>query len=222
MAYDGTMPSPIEDTVLDLGSLRAARVAETPFPHLTLPDFVPAGALPGVIAGLPRLKSGGSFPVSALRLGPAAARLIAELEGPAFRDAIARLFGLDLAGAPVMTTLRGLCRERDGRIHTDSAAKRVTVLLYLNRAQAAWERRQGCLRLLRGPDDIEDYAEEVPPVDGTLLVFPNGPTAWHGHKSFSGPRYVVQMNYMADDREARHEMRRHRFSALVKRLVPSR
>ena len=96
------------------------------------------------------------------------------------------------------------------------------MLLYLNQAQESWARRQGCLRLLRGPDDIEDYAAEVPPTDGTLLVFPNGPATWHGHKSFAGPRYVVQMNYMANDRQARREMRRHRFSALVKRLVPVR
>ena len=30
---------------------------------------------------------------------------------------------------------------------------------------------------------------EVPPVNGTLLIFPNGPTTWHGHKQFVGTRY---------------------------------
>ena len=33
-----------------------------------------------------------------------------------------------------MVTLRGWTNERDGYIHCDSAAKRVTVLLYLNPA----------------------------------------------------------------------------------------
>ena len=65
----------------------------------------------------------------------------------------------------------------------------MTVLLYLNPATDAWAQHEGCLRLLRGPDDLEDYAVEVPPVNGTLLVFPNGPTAWHGHKRFTGQRY---------------------------------
>ena len=97
-----------------------------------------------------------------------------ELEGPRLRAAIAERFGLDLADAPTMVTLRGWTNDRDGYIHCDSTAKRVTVLLYLNPATDAWAQHEGCLRLLRGPDDLEDYAVEVPPVNGTLLVFPNG------------------------------------------------
>jgi hypothetical protein len=154
-----------------------------------------------------------------LRLGPTARSLVAELEGPSFRQAIARKFKLDLSDLPTMLTLRGRSRERDGQIHTDSTAKRVTVLLYLNPQTAAWANREGCLRLLRSPTDIEDYAVEVPPVDGTLLVFPNGPTAWHGHKRHVGRRYVVQLNYMARDGAARAELRRHRISAFLKRLT---
>jgi SM-20-related protein len=60
---------------------------------------------------------------------------------------------------------------------------------------------------------------EVPPVDGTLLVFPNGPTTWHGHKPFVGQRYVLQMNYMTTSTKAKAEMRRHHVSAFVKRLT---
>jgi hypothetical protein len=135
------------------------------------------------------------------------------------RQSIAARFGLDLAQAPTMVTLRGRTREKDGRIHCDSTAKRVTVLLYLNPATDAWSKHEGCLRLLRGPDDIENFAVEVPPVDGTLLVFPNGPTTWHGHKTFVGQRYAVQLNYMTDDDKARSELRRHRLSAFVKKLT---
>ena len=121
------------------------------------------------------------------------------LEGPELRAAIAEKFGLDLSDAPTMLTLRGWTREKDGRIHCDSTAKRVTVLLYLNPEGESWREHQGCLRLLRGPDDIEDFAVEVPPVNGTLLVFPNGPTTWHGHKQFVGQRYSIQLNYMTTD-----------------------
>ncbi|HEX7391260.1 MAG TPA: 2OG-Fe(II) oxygenase, partial [Acidiphilium sp.] len=148
-------------------------------------------------------------------------QLAREMKGETFRNAIAAKFGLDLAGAPVMVTLRGQTGERDGQIHCDSSAKRVTVLLYLNPASAAWARQDGCLRLLRGPDDLEDYAVEVPPVDGTLLVFPNGPTTWHGHRTFVGRRYAIQLNYMTTDAKAKYEMRRHRVSALVKRVLPA-
>jgi hypothetical protein len=82
-----------------------------------------------------------------------------------------------------------------------------------------WANRDGCLRLLRSATDIEDFAVEIPPVDGTLLVFPNGPTAWHGHKQHVGKRYVVQLNYMTRDGAARSELRRHRVSAFLKRLT---
>ena len=160
-----------------------------------------------------------SFPLDALALGPHARALMDELEGATLRQAIAERFDLDLSDAPTMVTLRGWTNERDGYIHCDSTAKRVTVLLYLNPTTDAWAQHEGCLRLLRGPGDLESYAVEVPPVNGTLLVFPNGPAAWHGHKRFTGQRYSVQLNYMTTDAKARSELRRHRISAFMKRLT---
>jgi len=206
---------------LQFDALRATPVAREPFPHVVVPGFVPPGELPALLADLPEMGRGGSFPPESLRLGPHAQALIRGLEGPVFRDCIAGLFGLHLTQAPIMITMRGRTREKDGRIHCDSAAKRVTVLLYLNQETDAWNRQEGCLRLLRGPDDIENYAVEVPPVNGTLLAFPNGPTTWHGHRTFVGQRYAIQLNYMTNDDAARSELRRHRVSALVKRLVPA-
>ncbi len=204
---------------LDYEALRATPIALDPFPHVVIPRFVPADTLASVVADLPDIASGGSFPPSAVRLGPAARALMGELERPALREAIAQKFGLDLEGASTMVTLRGRSREKDGRIHCDSTTKRVTVLLYLNPADAAWADQGGSLRLLRGPDDIDDFAVEVPPVDGTLLVFPNGPSTWHGHRRHVGRRYAVQLNYMTADAAARAELRRHRISAIVKRLT---
>ena len=206
-------------TGLGYDKLRATAIAGDPFPHVVVPGFVPADALGEVVRALPEITRRGSFPISALRLGPAAAALMEALEGPELRQIIAEKFDLDLSDAGTMVTLRGQSRERDGLIHTDSLAKRVTVLLYLNPEDAAWARKEGCLRLLRGPSDIEDYAVEVPPVNGTLLVFPNGPTTWHGHKQFLGRRYVVQLNYMTADAAARSELRRHKLSAFIKRLT---
>jgi SM-20-related protein len=206
-------------TELDYAKLTATPVATNPFPHVVVPDFVPPVSLDAVLADLPPLGKRGSFPVDAVKLGRNAAALMEAMEGPLLRTSIERLFGLDLNGSPTMVTLRGWTSDRDGRIHCDSLAKRVTVLLYLNRETDAWNRREGCLRLLRGPKDLEDFAVEVPPVNGTLLVFPNGPTTWHGHRPFVGQRYSVQLNYMTTDDKARSELRRHRFSAFVKRLT---
>jgi SM-20-related protein len=204
---------------LDYAALRATPAATDPFPHVVVPGFVPPDTLRKVVADLPPMGRRGSFPLDALVLRPHAQALMDELEGPRLRAAIAEKFGLELTDAPTMVTLRGWTNDRDGFIHCDSAAKRVTVLLYLNPATGAWTQHEGCLRLLRGPGDLEDYAVEVPPVNGTLLVFPNGPAAWHGHRRFTGQRYSVQLNYMTTDAKARSELRRHRVSAFMKRLT---
>jgi hypothetical protein len=206
--------------ILDFDRLKAAPVAADPFTHILLPRFVRPEALPSVVADLPAMRGRGSFPIGAVKLGPAAKALITGLEGETFRAITAEKFGLDLDGAPLMTTLRGNSGAKDGQIHTDSIAKRVTILLYLNPGDAdSWKRQEGCLRLLRSENDLEDYAVEVPPTDGALLVFPNGPLTFHGHKQFIGQRYVIQMNYMTTSVKAKAEMRRHHISALVKRLT---
>ena len=65
------------------------------------------------------------------------------------RAAIEGLFGLDLHDAPDDGDAAWL-DQRAGRANPcDSTAKRVTVLLYLNRQTDAWARQEGCLRLLR-------------------------------------------------------------------------
>lgn len=204
---------------LDYAKLAATPVATDPFPHVVVPHFVPPDSLSAVVADLPPLRKRGSFPVGSVKLGVAARALMDAMAGPTLRDTIATRFDIDLSDAPTMVTLRGWTDERDGRIHCDSTAKRVTILLYLNPESDTWASQQGCLRLLRGPEDLEDYAVEVPPVNGTLLVFPNGPETWHGHKVFTGPRYSVQLNYMTTDAKARSELRRHRLSAFVKKLT---
>ena len=79
---------------------------------------------------------------------------------------------------------------RDGQIHTDSVTKLITVLIYMN---GKWESPVGRLRLLRSPDNLNDVVAEVPPDEGTLLVFRNQPNAWHGFEPFEGPRKVIQL-----------------------------
>ena len=205
-------------SLLDYAALEVAPLTQEPFPHVVVQDFVPPAALARVYAGLPRMTRGGSFPPEALRAGVDARAMMEELEGPRLRQAIAAKLGMDLAEAPTMLTARLYTREKDGQIHTDSSAKRVTVLLYLNPEQEAFDKQEGCLRLLRSPNNLEDFAVEIPPTRGTLLIFPNGPTTWHGHRTYVGPRHSVQLNYMTNDASARSELRRHKLSALVKRF----
>ncbi|MDG6093998.1 2OG-Fe(II) oxygenase [Acetobacter sp. AN02] len=202
----------------DYTALRNTPVATDPFPHVVVEHFIRPDDLRALFVSMPDISAGGSWPPESLTLNPLVADLVAQLRGETLRDIIAAKFSLDLTDAPTMLTIRGRTREKDGRIHRDSISKRVTILLYLNPESDAFSRKEGCLRLLRGPDDIEDYAAEIPPVNGTLLVFPNSPDTWHGHRRYVGPRYTIQLNYMATDARARHEMRRHHLSALAKRL----
>jgi hypothetical protein len=215
-AYAANTPAPAP--LLDYAAFDATPVADHPFPHIVVRDFLPPAALARVYADLPNDGRGGSFPPKTVKLGPTALALMQELEGPALRAAIADKFALALHDAPTMLTMRLATREKDGQIHTDSLAKRVTALLYLNPPPDRFDRQEGCLRLLRSADDLENFAVEVPPTNGTFLVFPNGPTSWHGHRTYIGPRFSVQLNYMTNDAKAHSELRRHRLSAFVKKL----
>ena len=55
------------------------------------------------------------------------------------------------------------------------------------------------LRILRSSTDLNDIAAEVPADEGTLLLFRNGPNAWHGFEPFSGPRRVIQVNWVTNE-----------------------
>jgi len=115
-----------------------------------------------------------------------------------------------------MATVRGRCEARDGQIHTDSKTKLITLLLYMNDHADA---DIGRLRILRSSTDLNDMAAEVPADEATLLLFLNGPNAWHGFEPFSGPRRVIQVNWVTDESVVRREQARHRVSAFFKRLV---
>jgi len=205
----------IDGQFLDIQGLMKTPLVPEPFPHLILPGFVKGPARAALARDFPVIDKPGSFPVGDLRFGPAFADFIAELEGPALRAAVAEKFAVDLAGRPTMITVRGQARAADGRIHTDSASKIITVLIYMNEA---WEAEGGRLRLLRSPDRLDDAVAEVPPAAGTLLAFLNTPHSWHGHSSVSGPRRVVQLNWVTSDAVVRRERLRHGLSARVKRL----
>lgn len=200
---------------VDIDALARAPVARDPFPYAIVPGFVKRAALDAIRSDFPRVAHPGSFPLSTLQYGPGFRRLVDDLQGPEMRRAVAERLGLDLEGRPTTITVRGQSREADGKIHTDSKTKLVTVLIYMN---DAWESPRGRLRLLRSPDDLNAVVAEVPPDEGTLLLFKNQPNAWHGFEPFAGPRRVVQLNWVTDESVVRREEARHRRSAFFKRL----
>jgi SM-20-related protein len=202
--------------LLDLDRLSATTVEQVPFPFLIVPNFVRSSARDAVLADFPEVRQAGSFPLPSLAYGPAFRALIDALTSSEMAGIVEEKFGIDLSNRPTMATVRGRCEARDGQIHTDSKTKLVTLLLYMNDHPDA---AKGRLRILRSSSDLDDMAAEVPSDEGTLLLFLNGPNAWHGFTPFSGPRRVIQVNWVTDDAVVRREQGRHRVSAFFKRLV---
>jgi len=203
-------------SVLDLHVLRNTPLVRDPFDFVIVPGFVKAAALPALMAGYPAVSTPGSVPLSQLRYGDVFAAFVDELEGPEFRAAVEDKLNVALDGRPTMITARGRCRAKDGKVHTDSVTKIVTVLIYMN---PAWGESGGRLRLLRSPD-LEDMVAEVPPDAGTLLLFRRADNSWHGHHPFQGTRRALQMNWVTDAAVVERELARHSFTARLKRMNP--
>ena len=201
---------------LNIAKLAATPVETTPYDYLIVPGFLSAGTVRAINATYPNIAKGGSYPIESLDAGMAIKDVIDELDGPEFETAIAEKFGVDLAGKPKMYSLRGYTRAKDGQIHTDSKDKIITVLLYLNED---WKQEGGRLRLLRNGRDVEDFAAEVPPDNGTLLIFKRSDTSWHGHHPFDGPRRSLQMNWMTSEGSKGFHSIRHKISATFKKLT---
>ena len=199
--------------ILDLDRLWEAELRRDPFDFVVVEDFVRPEHMPGLIAGFPRVRRHGSFPLEAAAYGAEFAGLAAELEGDALRREIERKFAIDLSGRPTMITVRGQSDGKDGRIHTDSATKLITLLLYMN---PVWDEPGGRLRILRRADDLDDYAAEVAPVAGTMMAFRRSGLSFHGHHAHRGERRVVQLNWVTEPSVVRRETARHRWSARFK------
>jgi hypothetical protein len=182
-------------------------------------SFLDEAAKAEILGDFPHMPDAGSFPLSEVAVGPAFQAVFDALDGPEFRAAIETKFQIDLAGKPTMFTVRGRCDARDGRIHTDSKKKLITVLLYLNEG---WREDGGRLLLLRNGEDLNAKAAEISPAFGSLLVFRRSDRSFHGHEPYVGPRKVVQMNWVVSDQVAAWEQWRHRLSAAAKRLKGAR
>jgi hypothetical protein len=201
---------------LNLAQFRATPLETEPFEYLIVPGFVKPESIAAINATFPSIVRGGLFPVDSLGSRAPLRELIAELDGPEFEAAVAEKFQVDLSNKPKMYSLRGYLRAKDGRIHTDSRDKIITVLVYFNER---WEHAGGRLRLLRDASNLDNFVVEVPPERGMLLVFKRSESSWHGHHPFEGQRRALQMNWMTSGGRRGFHAIRHRLSALLKRLT---
>src|SRR5271167_581379 len=117
-------------SILDLDRLRAAPLVRDPFDFVVVEEFVRRDALASLVAEFPDIRGHGSYPVDTVECRPAFAQLVAALTGAALRRAVEEKFGVDLGARPTLLTIRGRSDGGDGQIHTDSATKIITLLLY--------------------------------------------------------------------------------------------
>lgn len=205
----------IATNMIDIEKFSATKLNSDPFEFMVLPGFLKPNALAEIVRDFPAIKQAGSFPADTLNCGPAFLKLMQQLEGDEFRHAVEQKFKLDLTGRPTMITVRGHTDETDGRIHTDSKTKIITMLIYFNET---WHESAGRLRLLRSGEDLDDFVAEVEPSIGTLLAFKRSDNSWHGHKPFVGERKALQLNWVLDEQVKRREQKRHGVSAFFKKL----
>tara|TARA_A200000113_G_scaffold45312_1_gene36765 strand:+ start:2082 stop:2708 length:627 start_codon:yes stop_codon:yes gene_type:complete len=201
--------------LLDKNQLNLAKVDNNFFPYFhvenALSNFLDSSDL---VKDFPDIDSGGSFPSDNLKEGDIK-KLVEELEGDEFKAILENKLGVNLKDAEVITTLRGFSRFKDGKIHTDSQSKIVTVLLYLNKN---WDNEIGNLRLLKKNNDLDNYIQEISSEYGNLVAFKVTDNCWHGFMPFEGKRLSIQLNYIYPKSLNIHKIR-HKLSASFKKLI---
>jgi len=202
-------------SLLNLNALRNAPVQTDPYPFFTVDQSILPDDVMNVIKDFPKIQDGGSFNLDDVKYGPQFDRLLKNLDTPEFRKILCDKFDVDVMDLPMMITLRGYSRQKDGRIHTDSKTKVLTILIYLNEE---WTAETGKLRVLRSKDDMEDYVAEIVPGPGTLLAFKVTDNGWHGYPAFEGKRQSIQINFLTGESANRKHRFFHGLSAKLKKL----
>jgi SM-20-related protein len=179
--------------ILDFDAFDATPLQTDPCEFVIVPHFVRPGALEAINTDFPEIEKPGNFAISEYPYGPNFEALLAELHGEEMQSHFATKFGVDLTPYPLDMTVRKFSEESDGNVHNDSKSKIVTSLIYFN---PKWVHSGGRLRMVRNPDDIDDYAGEVVPEAGTLISFRRSETSFHGFEPFEGERRSLQMYWV--------------------------
>jgi SM-20-related protein len=109
-------------------------------------------------------------------LSPAWRRLAEQLLSPAYRAAMSRLTGLELADLPVEANVFHYGRSAWLGPHVDLEDKVVTHVFYFNEV---WDERDGgCLTILRSAD-MAQAMKVVPPLVGNSVVLVRSDNSWH-------------------------------------------
>lgn len=201
--------------VLNLDALAASSLNTDPYPYFSVEEAIDKAHIAGIIKGFPPINDGGSYNIDDVEASPAFQSLLDSIDTPAFRRIICDKFDVEVMDLPMMITLRGHSRKKDGRIHTDSKTKVATILIYLN---DEWPAETGRLRVLRNGTDMDDYVEEITPGPGSLMAFKVTDNCWHGYPSFEGKRQSIQINFLTSQAAGNKHRFFHGLSAKLKSL----
>lgn len=201
--------------ILKLDALKAANVSTSPYPYFVVENALESTEVQSVIQDFPKLEQGGSYNIEDVAIKPNFDRFLKSLDCKEFRQILTDKFDVNVMEHPMMITLRGYSRQKDGRIHSDSKTKLLTILIYLNES---WDVPTGRLRILNDEKNIDNYVEEVDAGPGTLVAFKVVDHGWHGYVPYEGQRQSIQINFLTSDKaNAKHRFV-HGLSAKLKKL----
>lgn len=202
-------------SILKLDALKNAEVASTPYPYFVVENALADSEVQAVIQDFPKIEQGGSFNIEDVEIKPNFDRFLKSLDTPEFRQILTDKFDVNVMEHPMMITLRGYSRQKDGRIHSDSKSKLLTVLIYLNES---WDAPNGRLRILNDDKDINNYVTEINAGPGSLVAFKVTDNGWHGYIPYEGQRQSIQINFLTSGKaNAKHKFF-HGLSAKVKKI----
>ncbi|MEQ1318308.1 2OG-Fe(II) oxygenase [Acinetobacter guillouiae] len=202
-------------SILKLDALKNAEVASTPYPYFVVENALADSEVQAVIQDFPKIEQGGSFNIEDVEIKPNFDRFLKSLDTPEFRQILTDKFDVNVMEHPMMITLRGYSRQKDGRIHSDSKSKLLTVLIYLNES---WDAPNGRLRILNDDKDINNYVTEINAGPGSLVAFKVTDNGWHGYIPYEGQRQSIQINFLTSEKaNAKHKFF-HGLSAKVKKI----
>ena len=202
-------------SILKLDALKNAEVVTTPYPFFVVENALADSEVQAVIKDFPKIEQGGSFNIEDVEIKPNFDRFLKSLDTPEFRQILTDKFDVNVMEHPMMITLRGYSRQKDGRIHSDSKSKLLTILIYLNES---WDAPNGRLRILNDDKDINNYVAEINAGPGSLVAFKVTDNGWHGYIPYEGQRQSIQINFLTSEKaNAKHKFF-HGLSAKVKKI----
>ena len=202
-------------SILKLDALKNAEVSHTPYPYFIVENALADSEVQAVIQDFPKIEQGGSYNIEDVEIKPNFDRFLKSLDTPEFRQILTDKFDVNVMEHPMMVTLRGYSRQKDGRINSDSKSKLLTILIYLNES---WDAPNGRLRILNNDNDINNYVTEINAGPGSLVAFKVTDNGWHGYIPYEGQRQSIQINFLTSEKaNAKHKFF-HGLSAKMKKI----